>query len=237
MTKLKCTTISDTHEKHEDLELKGGDILIHCGDATQLGTPRKVHNFLKWFGAQNYKYKVMIAGNHDIGWEPMGEGLHKKTFHFRGMWLVKKGLEKTYRRWAEANGIIYLHNKLVEIEGCRIYGSPYQKMIDKWNVWAFNYYCEEGYSWDHIPEDIDILVTHCPPYGILDNSKSHYRYGSPKLAARVEEVKPQVHCFGHIHEGYGRLKKNGVIYINAAMADENYEMTRKPKNFTVKVGE
>ena len=61
--KFRITGISDTHNKHNQLEgkLPGGDILIHSGDITSLGRKDEVKRFIKWFGKQEYTYKVFIA--------------------------------------------------------------------------------------------------------------------------------------------------------------------------------
>ena len=56
-------------------------------------------------------------------------------------------------------------------------------------------------KWDSIPEDIDVLITHTPPYGICDKTKSDEHAGCNKLRATVERKKPRLHVFGHIHEG------------------------------------
>jgi len=85
-----------------------------------------------------------------------------------------------------------------------------------------------------IPEDTDILVTHGPPYEILDEvfavDGSSYRdhgmmpryVGCVDLAARIKEVKPDLHIFGHIHSGHGQKHVNGVSHYNASICDEMY---------------
>jgi len=66
---LKIDCISDTHMRHNNLELPGGDILIHAGDATGRGSDEEITQFLDWFQKQDYKHLVLIAGNHDWGYE------------------------------------------------------------------------------------------------------------------------------------------------------------------------
>ena len=58
--------ISDTHNKHEDLHIPEGDILIHAGDITESGTKRELKSFFEWFKNQPHKHKICIAGNHDF---------------------------------------------------------------------------------------------------------------------------------------------------------------------------
>ena len=83
-----------------------------------------------------------------------------------------------------------------------------------------------------IPEDIDILVTHGPPYGILDAVNTFGGYvdhcGCEMLLARVAAIKPKLHVFGHIHEGAGSLKQDGIEYINASQLDGQYRLAHKP---------
>ena len=66
---MKLICISDTHNKHEQIPIPGGDILIHAGDITEGGTKREVVDFLKWFASQPHKHKIFIAGNHDFFFE------------------------------------------------------------------------------------------------------------------------------------------------------------------------
>jgi predicted phosphodiesterase len=83
--KFRITGISDTHNKHNQLEgkLPGGDILIHAGDITSLGRKDEVKRFIKWFSKQEYKYKVFIAGNHDMTFDNE-KLLRDKLAHFEG---------------------------------------------------------------------------------------------------------------------------------------------------------
>lgn len=53
--------------------------------------------------------------------------------------------------------------------------------------------------WKDIPKDIDVLVTHGPPYGILDFTIRKEYAGCKGLLKFVEIIKPQAHIFGHIH--------------------------------------
>jgi 3',5'-cyclic AMP phosphodiesterase CpdA len=66
---VKITAISDTHGKHAELNLTGGDLLIHAGDISNRGLVHEVNDFLHWFSNQNYTHKIFIAGNHDFLFE------------------------------------------------------------------------------------------------------------------------------------------------------------------------
>lgn len=206
---MKITIISDTHGKHELLTknnlLVGGDVIIHCGDMSNMGKPDEITDFLNWYEKLPYTHKVFIAGNHDFWFE--------KNFT----------IPKKYNK----NGVIYLFDKLVNIDGLNIYGSPWQP---EFYNWAFNVKRgkELAEIWAKIPENLDILVTHGPPSGILDYTYTGMNVGCVDLSAKIMEVKPKISCFGHIHYGYGEKVVNGVQFFNAAVLGEQYTLENKP---------
>ena len=207
----KTTIISDTHGRHYKLDLPGGDILIHCGDFMNSGLKiNEATSFLKWFSKQDYKHKVFIAGNHDI--------LFEDHPYVRDSLLL------------EYPDVTYLQDSSVTIEGLKIYGSPWQP---EFYNWAFNLPRGEELKkkWDLIPDDIDILITHGPPMDFLDTVVGQYEpLGCYDLKQRVLNIQPKIHCFGHIHSGYGETDFNGTKFINAAVLDEDYNHTQKPIN-------
>lgn len=56
--------------------------------------------------------------------------------------------------------------------------------------------------WEKIPANTDILITHGPPKGHGDTSDQGVSCGCEELLARIKVLKPALHIFGHIHEGY-----------------------------------
>jgi Icc-related predicted phosphoesterase len=205
-SKLTITCISDTHTKHRSLALPGGDILIHAGDLMNSGwNMNDIHNFLKWFESQNYDELIFIAGNHDRRFEtdPLD---------------IKAILEKYPL-------VTYLEDNWVEINGVKIYGSPWQP---EFYNWAFNLPrngWELEQKWKDIPEDTDILITHGPPQGRLDTSGPPWNQpnlGCELLRVRVDELKPKIHVFGHIHGSAGHKEYGGTHFINASILNEDY---------------
>ena len=83
---------------------------------------------------------------------------------------------------------------------------------------------------EKIPEDIDVLITHGPPYKMLDyvtfSYMNHY-VGCSDLLKRVKEIKPKFHIFGHTHGSYGVHKENNITFVNASVMDENYDVVNK----------
>jgi Icc-related predicted phosphoesterase len=123
---------------------------------------------------------------------------------------------------------------MAEIGGLKIYGAPWQP---RFYDWAFNLNrgVELAEKWRLIPDDIDVLITHGPPHGILDEVPGKFGYenvGCEELRRRIEEIsingKLKLHVFGHIHCGYGRAERFGVKFVNAAGCDETYEPVQPP---------
>jgi hypothetical protein len=239
MKRFKCTAISDTHCVHDKVDVGSGDFLFHSGDATFFGQPDEVYPFLDWMAEQDFTHKVFIAGNHDFGFEPMGYGdgngqhcSEDGRFGFRHMEL-RKGLENEYRQYAEERGITYLDKEVVILDGISIYGIPDQPYF---YGWAFQYSDDEKAKtvFSRIPNNLDILITHGPPKDILDKVTTRHpaeRCGCPILADSVHKKRPRYHIFGHIHDSYGMLEKDGTTYINAATCDHEYRPTNPPIKF------
>lgn len=206
--KLSLVIISDTHNKHKRLgTLSKADVIIHCGDFTSMGYSHEIVDFMQWFSKlEQYHYKLCVSGNHDWLFET-----HKLL-----------ALEKVPKN------VIYLEDSGVEIEEFKFWGSPVQLPF---NNWAFNRPEEKlAEHWKAIPDDTDVLITHCPPYSIFDRSiydKTHM--GSPSLYFEViNRIKPKIHCWGHIHSGYGIKVIENTTFINASNLDEDYMCVNKP---------
>lgn len=118
--------------------------------------------------------------------------------------------------------VYYLCNSSVTIEGVKFYGVP-MFMED---------ILEEKYDclFEKIPQDTDVLITHQPPYGILDGGDykgQPYHYGNKILLNRVKQVKPRFHLFGHDHNVFGVTSEDGITFSNAAVVDEKYNFCRQ----------
>lgn len=202
------TFISDTHTKHHMLDLPGGDVLVFGGDLMNSGyNENDINNFCKWFDAQDqYKTKIFIAGNHDR--------------------LFELDPERAKEIYSQYNNINYLEDSELSIQDIKVYGSPWQPEFCNW---AFNLPKggkELEDKWAAIPENLDILITHGPPQGILDVSGAPYNepnLGCSLLRTRVDKVKPKIHIFGHIHGSAGYKYNNSTHFINASVLNERYE--------------
>lgn len=212
---MKILLISDTHSKHgfiSDKDLVPADMIICAGDISNRGWKSEVENFMFWFDSLNYKYKILIAGNHDFFFE--------------------KNDEEVVEMLKKYPSITYLNTSGITIDGVKIWGCPYQPWFHNW---AFN--VERGpelkHYWDKIPLDTDILVTHTPPYKILDRTLYGDTPGCIDLLNKIKEVKPKLNIFGHIHEAYGVEKIDGITFVNASIVDINYKPVNKPILFEI----
>lgn len=195
---MKIILISDTHGLHSQLKLPEGDMLIHAGDVSLRGTKEQVEDFLNWFTKQPHPHKILIAGNHDFFFEDLSPEDLKHII---------------------PENIHYLNGQLLEINGLRIWGSPVTPIPNK--RWAFNRDRGEDIQkqWDLIPENLDILIVHGPPHGILDQILNGDRVGCENLRETVFKLKPQLMTFGHIHEDRGIVDREGTIFVNASSVD------------------
>lgn len=205
---MRLVCISDTHNSHKGLRLPEGDILIHAGDATSQGLTLETERFLGWFSAQPHRYKIFVAGNHD--------------------WLFQRHPEMAAQLLAAHPDITYLQDSGIEIEGVKFWGSPWQPWF---HDWAFN--LPRGGSaireiWNKIPISTEVLITHGPPHGILDQVRGGTHLGCEELKLRLAAVRPRVHVFGHIHDAYGVARSNTAVYVNGCSCDENYRPTHRP---------
>lgn len=212
---MKVVVISDTHNKHKELSIPKCDILIHAGDATSLGREHEVRNFAKWFEKQPARHKFFVPGNHELNFEK----------HLP--------LSKTWFEEACPSGKLLIHEG-IEVEGVKMFFSPYTPTFYNW-AFMRDRGRHIGKKWDDIPNGLDILITHGPPYGILDVSiydKVHC--GCEELLKEVYAKKPRHHAYGHIHFYGGQThSENGTEFHNASVCDEGYEPTNKIIEFEV----
>ena len=208
---MKIIFISDTHGQHDFLDLPEGDMIIHAGDVSSRGTRHEIAQFLAWFKKLGYRYKIFIAGNHDF------------FFELAEFDDIKVQIPEN---------VVYLNDSGVKVEGLNIWGSPIQPWF---NNWAFNRQRGKEIKeyWDKIPQNLDILITHGPPKGILDMTHRGESVGCEDLYDAILQVEPKVHVFGHIHEAYGKESRNGVQFINASVLNLQYQLVNLPVTITI----
>eukprot|EP00111_Clytia_hemisphaerica_P001657 TCONS_00004697-protein len=221
---VRFVLVSDTHSQTDNLEMPEGDILIHAGDFSNVGKPGEIDKFNEFLGRIQPKYKhlIVIAGNHELTFDPFGA-------ESAGYLLPKDCLGLDHKEMKKKlTNCTFIEDQAVEVMGFKIYGSPWQP---EFGGWAYNLKrgadCLE--KWDLIPDDTDILVTHGPPLGYGDHCSSQMRAGCAELLSTIQNrVKPMIHVFGHIHEAYGIWTDSTTTYINASTCTLRYKPSNKP---------
>ena len=209
----RVTVISDTHGRHDDLDLPPGDLLIHCGDMCNLfdRTPGQLAAIDAWFGRQKFARILYTGGNHDRELEA-------------ALALDPQPLKHAH----------YLGDAAVEFRGLTIYGTPW---VPDLPTHAFaRTRAALAATWAQIPPGLDILVTHTPPRDILDRSSSGRSYGCAALAAELPRIAPRVHCFGHVHAGAGQRRIGGTLFVNASSVESGAGKMRPAVSFTLSPG-
>lgn len=189
---MRIVAVADTHLFHADLGIMAdGDVLIHAGDLLRGGSLDELRQGVEWLKAQPHPHKIFVAGNHD--------------------WCFAR--DPAQARQFLGEGITYLQDAEVVIDGVRFWGSPWQP---EYNGWAFNLPrgAPLAEKWQLIPDGIDVLITHGPPHGIGDRFEMTAREGCEDLLARVRQVQPILHLFGHIHQDGGLWPIGATWFAN-----------------------
>ncbi|KAG9189570.1 hypothetical protein G6011_06438 [Alternaria panax] len=235
-TPVRFLILSDTHGAELPANLPPCDVLLHCGDLTEDGTPRSISSALRNLGKAEAKLKLVIAGNHDISLD-------------RLYWLSQGGTEadaeRAHELVTEASkiGITFLWEGTYTFTlACgatfTIYASPYTPMLgasafqyisneDRFNPsgtpsWAQNV----GTETSTIPDNVDIVMTHGPPKYILDEIDGQSA-GCEHLRRAIARVRPRLHCFGHIHSPHrGFYEAHLLGYSGEVELDDDNEPIR-----------
>ena len=226
--KLKVTLISDTHAKHNRLryDLPGGDLLIHAGDFMTSGYHvHEARNFFEWYEKiVTYDTKVFIAGNHDRIMQLEVEQMRGELTGYKTIEYLEDEMMGMY--FDGPNGD---HPEDI----VRIYGSPWQPEFFQWAYNLPRNGDELKAKWNAIPDNTDILVTHGPAWGFLDDVEGRRgtHLGCELLTERIKAIKPKIHVCGHIHSGYGHYFDGHTHYFNASVLNERYEYAHLPWHF------
>lgn len=224
--------ISDLHGHYPKLE--GGDLLIVAGDLTARDTPNEYAEFVIWLQCQKYTKRIVIGGNHDnfIQQNPTWADLCNLGFEY----LSDSGTEFVLGYPELKPCLSKEEEKVYKRNVLKIWGSPWTKTFEGMNphCMAFTVDTEEELctKWDKIPHDVDVLITHSPPFTIRDMTKEGDQVGSTSLMAEhLNRLRPKLWVFGHIHEGYGLEGPyvwNNTKYVNASIVNEHYKPVNKP---------
>lgn len=209
--------ISDLHGKYP--KLAGGDLLIIAGDLTKRDSWGNYLDLQRWLNEQEYGEIILIAGNHDNliqTSDVVDDLLYEHTY-----------LEDSGTCW----------------NGLKIWGSPWTKSFEDCSPHckAFMLDTDEQLNekWSKIPHDVDILITHSPPYTILDKTIDGEQVGGTFLmGALIYCFRPKLWVFGHIHESYGtQVFKDMTRCTNASHVDFHYNPVNKPIRYDTEAGD
>lgn len=203
---MKIVCMSDMHSMYRQVNVPQGDVLVIAGDILGHGSFDELVDFKLWLADQPFDHKVVIAGNHDSVFEdaPL---------------MCKEFLDDF--------NTIYLHDDFVIIDGIKFYGSPFTPNFFNWHFMLDRFSDDLKRKWEIIPDDTDVLITHGPPWGVLDEIGGR-NVGCELLMQRVLTIQPKLHIFGHIHAGYGEKFRDGTHFINAAICTERYRPNNLP---------
>jgi Icc-related predicted phosphoesterase len=201
----RIVCISDTHDLYHKLDMPDGDILVHAGDITEEGRTHDIQMFAEWLDKQPYQHKIAIAGNHDYALEDSSDA-----------------------REILRDVCNYLHGNEVIIGCLKFYGFPW---TPRFGNLAFNVDRNSKEMLElckSIPLDTDILISHGPPYGILDTNYYQEKMGCKQMLTRVGNLKPRAHIFGHCHASHGIEEINNTQFVNAAICISKWLPLNKP---------
>jgi predicted phosphodiesterase len=211
LVKTRFLIISDTHGMDftsENRPTHKVDVVIHCGDLTDGSKLSEFRNSLQLLKDLDAPLKLVIAGNHDFTMDipafekhvseapqPLEPELVVKEYGAHG---------EAQKLFAQEAGIVFLDegtHRFILANGASltVYASPYTPAL---GAWGFQYHPDKDHEFA-IEEGTDVAVTHGPPKGVMDFTYGRERAGCPYLFGAVAKAKPKMHCFGHIHEGWG----------------------------------
>ncbi|KAF3800647.1 putative rhamnogalacturonate lyase C [Colletotrichum gloeosporioides] len=211
--------ISDTHNTRP--RLPPGDILVHAGDLTVSGTRAELRETVNWIKAQEHRFKVVVAGNHDLCLdERLREGEEEGEVDWGD--VVYLDCASATLKVPVAGGI---GSKTREI---RVYGSPYTPQHGNW---AFQYPRSGPLDpWaGRVPAGTDVLVTHAPPKGHMDDPQGNW--GCEMLLRELWRVRPRLHVFGHVHCGHG-VEAIGFDEVQGAWEDVVLDVSKGGRGIT-----
>lgn len=175
--------LADTHGLHRQADVPEGEFLLHAGDFLRTGTdPAEIEDFDDWLAGLPHPHKIVVAGNHDLLFERDPKQARKRLRH-----------------------AVYLENATaaVAIGGLSFWGSLVTPDSPDWAFSSSR--CRDLRKlWAGVPERVDVLLTHGPPFGTLD--RQHVlseHFDCRELTRAVLRSKPRLHIFGHVHGGWG----------------------------------
>jgi hypothetical protein len=189
---MRIYAVADIHGKEDRKNraialASGSDLAIVCGDMTQFGPAEYAKEFLDEIG--EVVKTLALPGNCDE-------------------WETTEAIEDSKAE--------NLHNKTLEFMGLTFFG--YGGSVPSLSVKTIFENEEERIYADlkNIAQEGSILVTHSPPKGHLDETMHGFNIGSLAILKIIEETKPILNVFGHVHERVGSEKLDDTWLVNCS---------------------
>ncbi len=211
---MKIAAISDTHGRR-GWTIPSCDVFIHAGDFTAYGSTPETVNLI------NDIQERMLLG--DIGHVLITPGNHDKAF-WEELNRVKSFITNP--------NIHILIDQGIEIDGKYFWGSPWTPVFFDWWFMAEENKLQDIYL--QMPVNLDVLITHGPPYGILDPGYQADHVGSHSLLDAINSRNVKHHVFGHLHGAGGQnLTSNNTQFHNVAACNDAYKLKNNPLEFEI----
>lgn len=207
---MRVVCISDNHDQNLSTKfgtIPDGDVLVHVGDGSAVGREparfTRVARNIRNAAGRKFKEILYVPGNH----EPYA------LYH-------PDEIREIFANY----GITMLHDEGITLgDGVTFWASGWlQPHIGFGGEYGGDFHK----LWDTCPEHVDVLLTHQPPYSIMDKSGPDSpipgdRIGSTTIYWEVfRRVRPRLHVFGHNHNEHGVMVIDGIVFVNAALCDD-----------------
>ena len=227
---MRIIALSDQHGYFP--EIQPCDLLIVAGDVC----PDRVGPYLAqhhpgqqkvwfdqrvrpWLAASPAAHKILTWGNHDwCGQACSFEGDSPDVASSTELQIVVDTATSVPGTGATGRSI-------------SVWATPWTRPFMHWAFMRSPEALAETYA--GIPEGVDVLVSHQPPYGCGDRSVDEQsgeveHLGSHELLAAIARVKPRLVICGHIHGGHGYFEHDRTPIYNVSVLDEQYRLVRSP---------
>lgn len=254
---MKIVAISDLHGHLP--KLQPCDVVVICGDIVPPNIQKNYEASLAWLSGPfqswalnlDCKKVIFIAGNHDFVFETMrnGEvhtcGQHQVYPHSKLYFTSTRICETLFQMDNDYDPkILYLCDNTYKYEGITFYGTPWCPSLRNWAFYGDKQHLLNQFN--KIPDDVDVLITHCPPkYGlqgiVLETNWNYMNdFGCVELQQVIDERfadKDMWILSGHIHSGKHEVEKmNNVKYRNCSIKNEDYQVAYQPFEFEINKG-
>lgn len=213
---MRVTFISDLHDRFEELVLPDGHVLCVCGDATTQGSVGALKRFFWWLRNQPYQFKIFVPGNHD------------RILDTRNRDEQACQNARELRCFSYDCGVNLLIDQFWAVNGLMFYGTPWTRASSDRRAFKLDSEAKLAEKYAKIPSNVDVLLTHMPPAGLLDDD-----FGSTALFDRLfldaDPPRPRVHAFGHAHLSGGQsVEFGGVRFVNGAVLNRSGQFHPHP---------